>query len=83
MCRPSLETLTALEDEADTVKVVFDPARLLLPGGIEVRVGRPSSVTLQTVYLDERLRLGRGKYGATFVFKVRKGPRLGRGKRGE
>jgi len=69
VCRPSLETLTALEDEADTVKVVFDPARLLLPGGIEVRVGRPSSVTLQTVYLDERLRLGRGKYGATFVFK--------------
>jgi len=56
-------------DASDTVRVRFDPARVTLPGGATVRVGGASSVTLQTTYLDERVRLGRGSFGSRFVFQ--------------
>ena len=51
----------------DTVTVVFDPARLTLPFG-EVRIGRRSVVTLQTTFVDDRVRLGLGSFGSRFVF---------------
>lgn len=67
---PSEEALEALQGTvADTVRVEFDPARLML-GNIELRVGTSSAVTLQTTYLDSKLRLGRGKLGSLFVFRV-------------
>ncbi|CAG9462155.1 unnamed protein product [Pedinophyceae sp. YPF-701] len=52
----------------DTVKVTFAPARVNL-FGLEMVLGKPSSVVLQTVYLDERVRLGRGSRGSLFVFR--------------
>ena len=50
------------------MQVVFEPPRLALPGGINLAVGPPSSVVLSTTYLDERVRLGRGGRGSSFVF---------------
>jgi hypothetical protein len=52
----------------DTVKVFFDPPELTLPGGINTRIGPPSSVVLTTTYLDDRVRLGLGSRGSLFVF---------------
>lgn len=55
-------------DNADTVKVFFEPPVLTLPGGIHTRIGPPSSVVLKTTYLDEKVRLGKGSRGSLFVF---------------
>jgi hypothetical protein len=52
----------------DCVKVFFDPPELTLPGGINTRIGPPSSVVLTTTYLDEKVRLGLGSRGSLFVF---------------
>ena len=46
----------------------FAPPSLTLPGGINLRLGKPSWVELSTTYLDGRLRLGKGSRGSLFVF---------------
>lgn len=61
-------TFTPQGDSKDTVRVDFEPPRLELPGGINLAVGPTSSVVLSTTYLDERVRLGRGGRGSSFVF---------------
>ena len=50
------------------LQVSFEPPRVSLPGGISLAVGPTSSVVLSTTYLDERVRLGRGGRGSSFVF---------------
>lgn len=50
------------------LQVTFEPPRVSLPGGISLAVGPTSSVVLSTTYLDERVRLGRGGRGSSFVF---------------
>ena len=56
----------------DTVTVVFDPARLTLPFG-EVRIGRRSVVTLQTTFVDDRVRLGLGELRVAVRIHARRG----------
>lgn len=61
-------------DNADTVKVFFQPPVLSLFGDIlHTRIGPSSSVVLKTTYVDEKIRLGRGSRGSLFVF-TRGGP---------
>ncbi|KAG7667658.1 hypothetical protein Ndes2526B_g01958 [Nannochloris sp. 'desiccata'] len=55
-------------NKQDCVKVFFDPPELTLPGGINTRIGPPSSVVLTTTFLNERVRLGLGSRGSLFVF---------------
>ena len=50
------------------LQVSFEPPRVSLPGGISLAVGPSSSVVLSTTYLDERVRLGKGGRGSSFVF---------------
>ena len=52
----------------DALQVSFEPPRVSLPGGISLAVGPTSSVVLSTTYLDERVRLGKGGRGSSFVF---------------
>ena len=50
------------------MQVAFEPPRVSLPGGVNLAVGPTSSVVLTTTYLDDRVRLGRGSRGSSFVF---------------
>ncbi|KAL6778760.1 PLAP4 [Auxenochlorella protothecoides x Auxenochlorella symbiontica] len=59
---------TGSEETLDTVKVSFEPPVLSLGEAIHIRVGPPSTVSLQTVYVDRRVRLGLGSRGSLFVF---------------
>uniref|UniRef100_A0A7S3VJL2 Plastid lipid-associated protein/fibrillin conserved domain-containing protein n=2 Tax=Dunaliella tertiolecta TaxID=3047 RepID=A0A7S3VJL2_DUNTE len=56
----------------DTVKVDFEPPVLSfaesINGGLHLRIGKESDVTLTTTYLDERVRVGKGSRGSLFVF---------------
>lgn len=54
--------------DQDTVRVLFEPPVLSLGNALHFRIGPPSSVQLQTTYLDERVRLGLGSRGSVFVF---------------
>ena len=56
-------------DEPDVLRVDFAKPVIEAPGGLRVRIGPPSSVVLQTTYLDERIRLGKGGRGSIFVFE--------------
>eukprot|EP00250_Pteridium_aquilinum_P017622 c2370_g1_i1 orf=260-1018(+) len=50
------------------IKITFDPPNLRL-GPIEFQYGGITSVKIAIIYLDERVRLGRGSRGSLFVFK--------------
>lgn len=50
-------------------EVLFDRPRLWLWPGLCVQLGPPSSVLLQTPYVDADVRLGLGSRGSRFVFR--------------
>lgn len=50
------------------IKITFDSPNLKL-GSIQFQYGGISSVKIAIIYLDERVRLGRGSRGSLFVFK--------------
>jgi hypothetical protein len=52
---------------ASAVKAVFEAPYITI-GGVTLQVGPPSSVVLDTPYVDDRVRLGVGSRGSTFVF---------------
>mmetsp|Transcript_15635 Transcript_15635/g.28257 ORF Transcript_15635/g.28257 Transcript_15635/m.28257 type:complete len:346 (-) Transcript_15635:312-1349(-) len=56
-----------------TVRADFDPPRIVVARGkfslLNLSVGPPSSVVLDTPYCDERIRIGKGSRGSWFIFK--------------
>eukprot|EP00897_Mesotaenium_endlicherianum_P004382 jgi/Mesen1/3972/ME000210S03217 len=52
------------------VEVFFEPPTFDL-GPLHFAYGKNTSVKLSTIYLDERIRVGRGSSGSLFVFKRR------------
>eukprot|EP01023_Acetabularia_acetabulum_P068625 TRINITY_DN9758_c1_g3_i3.p3 TRINITY_DN9758_c1_g3~~TRINITY_DN9758_c1_g3_i3.p3 ORF type:complete len:174 (-),score=21.77 TRINITY_DN9758_c1_g3_i3:277-798(-) len=58
-----------VEGSKDTVKVIFDPPVICLLNLFSFNIGPKSRVQLQTTYLDEQIRLGKGGQGSLFVFK--------------
>lgn len=57
-----------------TVRAEFQPPLLCVGGALNslrstLRIGPPSSVVLDTPYVDENVRLGVGSRGSTFIFK--------------
>ncbi|MEW5311480.1 MAG: hypothetical protein WDW38_003191 [Sanguina aurantia] len=65
--RGKVVPVTGGNSNADTVKVLFEKPVLSF-GDLHLKIGPPSSVELQTQYLDERVRLGKGSRGSLFVF---------------
>ncbi|MEW5304011.1 MAG: hypothetical protein WDW36_006652 [Sanguina aurantia] len=80
--RGKVVPVTGGNSNADTVKVLFEKPVLSF-GDLHLKIGEcsdppapgivflagpPSSVELQTQYLDERVRLGKGSRGSLFVF---------------
>ena len=65
---PDSGKLEALDDKS--VKIMFEPPNLKF-GSFEFQYGGTSSVQIAIIYLDERIRLGRGSRGSLFVFKRR------------
>ncbi|GIL70436.1 hypothetical protein Vretimale_3563 [Volvox reticuliferus] len=55
-------------ENGDTVQVVFEPPVLSIANNLHLKLGNPSIVGLTTTYLDERIRLGKGRRGSLFVF---------------
>lgn len=51
-----------------TVRVDFDPPRIVLGRLLNLAIGPPSSVILDTPYCDHRVRLGKGSRGSWFIF---------------
>jgi hypothetical protein len=51
-----------------TVRADFEAPRIILQRRWALSLGPPSSVTLETPYCDDRLRLGQGSRGSRFVF---------------
>ena len=66
--RAALTTKYGTPLSAGTVRADFEPPLVTL-GGIGLRVGPPSSVVLDTPYVDAAMRLGVGSRGSTFLFK--------------
>ncbi|EFJ36934.1 hypothetical protein SELMODRAFT_76801, partial [Selaginella moellendorffii] len=60
--------LLALDEK--WIEITFDPPFLKL-GPIEAQYGKSSKVKIAVLYVDEKIRLGRGSRGAVFVFKRR------------
>ena len=54
--------------EDDWARVSFDPPLLQL-GNLRVRLGPPTSVELQSTFVDAELRLGKGSLGSLFAFR--------------
>ncbi|CAH9101610.1 unnamed protein product [Cuscuta epithymum] len=52
------------------IEVVFTPPNVKI-GGLELKYGGESEVKLQILYIDEKMRLGRGSRGSLFVFHRR------------
>lgn len=56
-----------------TVRADFDPPRIVLARRnsslVNLSIGPPSSVVLDTPYCDDRIRIGKGSRGSWFVFK--------------
>ena len=56
-----------------TVRADFDPPRIVFARKdsslLNLSVGPPSSVVLDTPYCDDRIRIGKGSRGSWFVFK--------------
>eukprot|EP00249_Psilotum_nudum_P006928 c20164_g1_i1 orf=177-992(+) len=50
------------------IQITFDPPNLKL-GPLELQYGRPSTVRISVVYLDEKIRLGIGSRGSIFIFR--------------
>lgn len=62
--------LKALDDE--WIQVTFEAPQLQI-GGLEFSYGGQSEVKLQIIYIDEKIRLGKGSRGSLFVFQRRWG----------
>lgn len=60
--------LKALDDE--WIQVTFEAPQLQI-GGLEFSYGGQSEVKLQIIYIDEKIRLGKGSRGSLFVFQRR------------
>ncbi|KAK4787282.1 hypothetical protein SAY86_011115 [Trapa natans] len=58
--------LKVLDDE--WIQVIFEAPQLQI-GGLEFSYGGQSEVKLQIVYIDEKIRLGKGSRGSLFVFQ--------------
>ncbi|KAL8144518.1 hypothetical protein V2J09_017550 [Rumex salicifolius] len=52
------------------IQVVFEPPELKV-GGLQFQYGGQSEVKLQIIYIDEKIRLGKGSRGSLFVFQRR------------
>ncbi|PKI32941.1 probable plastid-lipid-associated protein 8, chloroplastic [Punica granatum] len=52
------------------IQVIFEAPQLQL-GGLEFSYGGQSEVKLQIMYIDEKIRLGKGNRGSLFVFRRR------------
>lgn len=52
------------------IEITFDPPRLKF-GSFNFQYGGQSTVKIAIIYLDERIRLGRGSRGSVFIFKRR------------
>ncbi|CAH9094938.1 unnamed protein product [Cuscuta europaea] len=52
------------------IEVVFTPPNVKI-GWVELKYGGESEVKLQILYIDEKMRLGRGSRGSLFVFHRR------------
>ena len=59
-----------------TIKVIFDPPRIFFgsAGILNFELGPVTTVYLDTTYLDERVRIGRNRFGGHFVFTRLPGP---------
>ncbi len=64
-----LEAALAAAGPEGWAEVLFDRPRLWLWPGLCVQLGPPSSVLLQTPYVDNDVRLGLGSRGSRFVFR--------------
>lgn len=53
-----------------TIKVLFEPPRIFFgrSGVLNFEIGPVTTVYLDTTYLDERVRIGRNRFGGHFVF---------------
>ena len=51
-----------------TIRADFD-SPLITIGGVGIRIGPNSNVVLDTPYLDDKIRLGMGARGSSFIFK--------------
>ncbi|KAJ4833553.1 putative plastid-lipid-associated protein 8, chloroplastic [Turnera subulata] len=58
--------LMALDD--NWIQVIFEPPQLKV-GSLEFQYGGESEVKLQIIYVDEKIRLGKGSRGSLFVFQ--------------
>ena len=52
---------------ANAIRVKFEKPELRL-GWVKVRFGKESEVKIGTMYLDERVRIGKGSRGSWFLF---------------
>ncbi|XP_031129923.1 probable plastid-lipid-associated protein 8, chloroplastic [Ipomoea triloba] len=52
------------------IQVVFESPEIKI-GGLETRYGGESEVKLEIIYIDEKMRLGKGSRGSLFVFQRR------------
>eukprot|EP00252_Welwitschia_mirabilis_P006893 TRINITY_DN1782_c0_g1_i1.p1 TRINITY_DN1782_c0_g1~~TRINITY_DN1782_c0_g1_i1.p1 ORF type:complete len:250 (-),score=25.57 TRINITY_DN1782_c0_g1_i1:260-1009(-) len=65
----SLEgTFTALSNTC--IEIKFEPPKLVL-GPFNLQYGADSKVKISILYLDEKVRIGRGSRGSIFIFKRR------------
>ena len=56
-------------NEPDALRIDFRRPAIELGSWFRLHIGPPSSVVLQTTYLDDRIRLGKGGRGSIFVFE--------------
>eukprot|EP00252_Welwitschia_mirabilis_P006894 TRINITY_DN1782_c0_g1_i2.p1 TRINITY_DN1782_c0_g1~~TRINITY_DN1782_c0_g1_i2.p1 ORF type:complete len:190 (-),score=17.70 TRINITY_DN1782_c0_g1_i2:260-829(-) len=61
-------TFTALSNTC--IEIKFEPPKLVL-GPFNLQYGADSKVKISILYLDEKVRIGRGSRGSIFIFKRR------------